>query len=190
MFSRTERLLLRRGWTGDAAALARTIADPAIARNLTRVPWPYGVADAQRYIAEQQEQEFPDFLIFKRTRGAPQLIGGCGISTSEDGAPELGYWIARHYWGLGFATEAAAAVMRIARATGLRRIRASHFRDNPASAGVLHKLGFRSTGKVETRHSPARGGAAECVLFEDDGIAPMRSDLSLDLYRDLAPVAA
>ena len=51
-------------------------------------------------------------------------------------------------------------------------------------------LGFRSTGKVETRHSPARGGAAECVLFEDDGIAPMRSDLSLDLYRDLAPVAA
>jgi RimJ/RimL family protein N-acetyltransferase len=122
MFSRTERLLLRPGWTEDASALARTIADPAIARNLTRLPWPYGVADAQRYIAEQQEQEFPDFLIFKRTRGAPQLIGGCGISTSEDGAPELGYWIARHYWGLGFATEAAAAVMRIARATGLRVI--------------------------------------------------------------------
>jgi RimJ/RimL family protein N-acetyltransferase len=190
MFSRTERLLLRPGWAEDAADLVELIADPAIARNLTNLPWPYSISDAESYLAAQQERDFPDFLIFKRTRGAPKLIGGCGIASREDGARELGYWIARRYWGLGFATEAASAVMRIARSAGLKRITASHFSDNPASAGVLRKLGFRSTGRTERRHSAGRGRAAEAMLFEDSGTTPMRTDISAELYRDLVPVTA
>ena len=190
MFSRTERLLLRPGWAEDAADLAELIADPAIARNLTNLPWPYSLVDAQRYLAAQQERNFPDFLIFKRTRGAPKLIGGCGITAREDGARELGYWIARRYWGLGFATEAASAVMHIARASGLRGITASHFSDNPASGGVLRKLGFRSTGRTERRHSAGRGKAAEAHLFEDSGSAPMRPDIAAEIYLDRVPAHA
>src|SRR3546814_6236941 len=48
----------------------------------------------------------PRFLIFARTGGAPRLVGGCGISPSAESELEMGYWIARPYWGLGFATEA------------------------------------------------------------------------------------
>lgn len=190
MFARTERLLLRPGWAEDAPALAATIADPAIVRNLTRAPWPYGVDDAQAYLTTPRAWNQPDFLIFNRTRGEPQLIGGCGISTREDGAPELGYWIARRYWGLGFATEAACAVMQIARASGLGRITASHFLDNPASAGVLAKLGFRFTGRIEKRTSAARDKAEDCALFEDEGVKPMRHDLAQEVYRDRALAAA
>ncbi len=190
MFSRTERLLLRPGWAEDAPELARAIADPAIIRNLTQVPWPYGLSDAQEYLAAQDRKVLPDFLIFKRTRGTPKLIGGCGLATRDDGTPELGYWIARRYWGLGFATEAASAVMRIARATGLRRVRAKHFQDNPASAGVLRKLGFRSTGQIECLRSAGRERAAEAVVFEDSGASPRRDDLALELYGDRMPLMA
>lgn len=190
MFARTARLLLRPGWAEDAPALAAAIADPAIVQNLIRAPWPYTEDDARAYLASAQHDAMPDFLIVKRTRGAPQLIGGCGLRPREDGAPELGYWIARRYWGLGFATEAASAVMQIARTTGLGRVYASHFLDNPASAAVLSKLGFRPTGRIETRYSAARGEAADCALFEDAGMRPVRPDPSLELYRDRAPIAA
>ncbi len=51
---------------------------------------------------------WPHFLVFNRTQGKPLLVGGCGIGRREDGSLELGYWIARPYWGLGFATEGDA----------------------------------------------------------------------------------
>ena len=69
----------------------------------------------------------------------------------------MGYWIARPFWGRGFATEACAALIDIARALGLRQLEASHFIDNPASARVLDKLGFESTGLIAPRMSCARG---------------------------------
>ena len=68
-----------------------------------------------------------------------------------------GYWVARAFWGRGIASEACAAVIDIARALGLRQLEASHFIDNPASARVLDKLGFESTGIIAPRMSCARG---------------------------------
>lgn len=105
MFARTPRLLLRPGWMEDAATLAQAIGDPAILRNLARAPSPYGLDDAQAFLALPQHPQLPRLLAFTRTQGAPRLVGGCGVHLDEDGAPELGYWIARPYWGLGFATE-------------------------------------------------------------------------------------
>src|SRR3546814_3092893 len=74
---------------------------------------------------------------------------------------ELGYWIARSYWGLGFATEAGKAVVRIARAMNLPRLQARHFLDNPASANVLRKIGFRPTNRVVLGYSRGRGQRSE-----------------------------
>lgn len=169
MFVRTERLLLRPGWIEDAPALCQAVgSDPAIARNTARIPWPYAVADAEAYLGSPQQR--PDdwgLLIFARTTGRPRLVGSVGIHPDECGH-ELGYWIARPYWGLGFATEAAAALLRAARESlRLDRIHAGHFADNPASGRVLRKLGFRATGRMVRRHSVARGGEADCLLFED-----------------------
>jgi RimJ/RimL family protein N-acetyltransferase len=69
----------------------------------------------------------------------------------------MGYWIARAFWGRGFATEACEALIGIGRALRLRQLEASHFIDNPASARVLDKLGFESTGLIAPRMSCARG---------------------------------
>ena len=143
----------------------RAIADEGIVRNLARAPWPYTVEDAARFAAEDHDSLFPNFLLMLRTKGAPRLIGACGIG-SFDGQAELGYWIARPYWGLGFATEASRAVMNIARTIGHEKLIASHFTDNPASGKVLRKLGFQHTGRTEQRHSKGRGEDMACALYE------------------------
>lgn len=165
MFARTERLLLRPGWAEDAPALARAIGEEAIVRNLARVPWPYDEGMARAFLAAEREPRLPDFLIFARTRGAPRLVGGCGFSRTPDGGVEYGYWIARAHWGLGYATEAGRAALAIARTLRLGAIVAGHFVDNPASANVLRKLGFRPVGRVVNRHSTGRGGEVACALY-------------------------
>ncbi len=157
MFARTDRLLLRPGWAEDAPALARTIADAAIVRNLASAPWPFALRDAEAFLAAPRDPILPSLLIFERTDGEPLLVGACGLGRRPSGNVELGYWIARPHWGRGIATEAGLALVAIARALGLARLEASHFLDNPASGRVLEKLGFQSTGVIAPRLSCARG---------------------------------
>lgn len=168
MFARTDRLLLRPGWAEDAPALARAIADEAIVRNLATAPWPYGLEEAKAFLDAPRDPVLPTFLLFKRTDGAPELVGACGFGRKPHGGVEIGYWIARAHWGQGFATEAARQLIEIARTLGLCRLEASHFIDNPASGRVLEKLGFRPIGRTAPRHSCARGGAHLCKLFTLD----------------------
>jgi RimJ/RimL family protein N-acetyltransferase len=165
MFARTERLLLRPSWPEDAHELHQAIADEGIVRNLARAPWPYTHEEAVRFATMEHDETYPAFLMMLRTDGAPRLIGACGIG-ERNGDAELGYWLARPYWGLGFASEAGRAIVGIAKALGHRRLVAGHFMDNPASGSVLRKLGFRDTGKSEPRHSRGRGVAMPCALYE------------------------
>jgi RimJ/RimL family protein N-acetyltransferase len=157
MFARTPRLLLRPGFPEDAPALAAAIADEAIARNLANVPWPYRMRDAEAFLASPRDPVLPSLLMFERTDAAPRLVGACGLGRRPSGAVEMGYWIARPHWGQGYATEACAALVEIARMLGLPALEGSHFLDNPASARVLEKLGFTPRGLVAPRMSCARG---------------------------------
>src|SRR5205085_7307865 len=112
-------------------------ADEAIARNLANVPWPYRMRDAEAFLAKPRDPVLPSLLIFERTAGTPRLTGACGLGRRPSGAVEMGYWIATSHWGRGYATEACAALIAIARALGLAALEGSHFLDNPASARVL-----------------------------------------------------
>ena len=164
MFARTERLLLRPAWREDAPALAAAIADFAVVSKLARAPWPYSQTDAEAFVSAERGP-LPNFLIFARTGASPRLIGGVGLDSSDDGV-ELGYWIARPYWGLGFATEAGQAVCDIADASlRLPNLVAGHFADNPASGRVLRKLGFEATGRTVMRTCRARGSVEPCVEY-------------------------
>ena len=165
MFARTPRLLLRPGFPEDAPALATAIADEAIARNLATVPWPYRVRDAEAFLASPRDPILPSLLIFERGPHEPQLAGSCGLGRRPSGAVEMGYWIARPFWGRGLATEACTALVDIARALGLRSLEGSHFTDNPASARVLEKLGFAPLGIVAPRMSCARGAEVPARLM-------------------------
>ncbi|MEH6790421.1 GNAT family N-acetyltransferase [Parasphingorhabdus sp.] len=172
MFAVTPRLLLRPGWPEDAEALFATINDEAIVRNLARAPWPYRLEDARAFLSLPTDIASPRWLIFSRIGGPPTLVGCIGLDTLDNGDAELGYWIDRSFWGRGFATEAGMAVLENARTLGHRRLVASHFADNPASASVLRKLGFRPTGETVERFSRGRGTSVPAngyaCLLEDE----------------------
>lgn len=180
MFARTGRLLLRPGFPEDAPALAAAIGHSQVARNLANVPWPYGTSDAEAFLASPNDPLLPSLVVTERTGTEPRIVGGCRLSRRPSGAVELGFWVAREHWGRGIATEAAAAVIDIARTLKLPVIDAAHFLDNPASGRVLEKLGFRSTGIVAPRLSLARGEQAPARM--------MRLCLACD--RQLEPLAA
>ena len=168
MFARTRRLTLRPGWPEDAAALAAAIAYEEVVMNLARVPWPYGEADAETFLALPHDPRDVVFMIVAHEAAAPRLIGTVGMHVQGD-THEFGYWLTPDAWGRGYATEAGQAVVDIARhALPIRRLEAGYFADNPASGRVLRKLGFRDTGRREPRPSLARGGPVDAVVMELD----------------------
>lgn len=161
MFHRSDRLLLRPIWPEDWQGVLSGIADQGVVRNLASAPWPYAEQDARDFTALPIDPMFPRFLI---TRARDATVVGCiGIDPAPEeaeGTVEIGYWIARQFWGQGYATEAGAAVLEIARTLGYDRVVGSHFLDNPASGKVLEKLGFEPTGRVVERHSCGRRAKA------------------------------
>jgi RimJ/RimL family protein N-acetyltransferase len=168
MFARTERLLLRPGWSDDAPDLAAAIAHESVAMKLARLPWPYTVDDARWFLGLERVEQEANFLIFARTGGEPRLVGGIGLHDQE-GELEIGYWLSPPYWGLGFATEAGRAVIEIARhSLRVSKLVSGHFVDNPASGRVLRKLGFKPTGRFEPRPCVARGHDVPCQLYAMD----------------------
>ncbi|MFM7404001.1 MAG: GNAT family N-acetyltransferase [Erythrobacter sp.] len=169
MFHRSERLFLRPAFLEDCSAILAGIGEESIVRNLARAPWPYTLDDARGFAAVPQDMRLPHFLV---TLPGTGVIGAAGLGEHE-GEAEIGYWIAREHWGHGYATEAAGAVLKIARTLGHRRLVAGHFVDNPASGKVLTKLGFAPTGRVGKRFSMARGGRDDLVEYARDLEAEM-----------------
>ncbi len=162
MFARTDRLLLRPVWNEDAAVLVKAISDEAIVRNLANAPWPYTIKDAKEFIAIDHDKRTPNFMLIRRTNGISQLIGSCGIAKFNDKI-EIGYWIARNHWGLGYATEAARAVLEVAYSLGHTQIYAGYFADNPVSGHVLRKLGFVQSGSIVSRYSRGRDEKVDMI---------------------------
>lgn len=167
MFHRTERLFLRPAWPEDWEEVLGGIADEGVVRNLARAPWPYGPDQAREFVGRPQDGRLPHFLIVLPAADGARAIGCAGLG-DHHGEAELGYWLARPWWGRGFATEAGRGVLEVARLLGYARVAAGHFTDNPASGRVLRKLGFRPTGTIGERHSCARGCALPSVEYTLD----------------------
>lgn len=144
---KTKRLWLRPLRREDACRIAELGGDWDVASMTARMPYPYTIAAAYQWIDGLDPGEKVYGI---ETDG--ELIGVTGfLPTPDRSSAEVGYWIGKHYWGKGFATEAAHAVItHCFRYEGFRKITCGHFVDNPASARVIEKLGFQPTGKNET----------------------------------------
>ena len=84
-------------------------------------------------------------LMTLRLRGDDEFLGYCGliIGRASIEEPEIAYELLRSAHGHGYATEAAAAIVDAARATGRRRLWSTVRSWNTPSFRVLEKLGFR-----------------------------------------------
>jgi RimJ/RimL family protein N-acetyltransferase len=144
----TERLTLRAPRRGDVKSIAALANDRRVAANTARIPHPYGATDAEQLIASVNKRDGETcFVIVLGDR----LIGACGLDPHDDG-PELGYWLGAPYWGRGFATEAARALIDHAFGElGHATLQAGARVSNPASRRVLEKCAFQWTGVRLTR---------------------------------------
>ena len=146
---RTERLLLRPFRLADAPVVRELAGAREVAENTLTIPHPYPEGEAERWIGSHASAfRAGDLVIFAITTPGEGLVGAVGLMLDDgSGIAELGYWIGVPYWGRGFATEAAAAVVEYGfRQLALTRICARAFTRNPASSRVLKKIGMKHEG--------------------------------------------
>ncbi len=164
----TERLLLRPFRAEDAGPLRRLISEWAIVRNLAAVPYPYEPEHAEAWIesARAQSAAGSAYHLAVARADSGELVGGIGLRVDPAARQgQLGYWIGRHHWRQGYATEAAARLAGWGLANlSLDTLLAEVAADNPASLAVLRRVGFRPTGEA-TRDFPARGGETRVVTL-------------------------
>ena len=142
-YVKTDRLTLKPLQDRDKARLVALIGDFDVAINLSRVPYPYSLADADDWLSVVESEEF-NLSIFLDDA----LIGAVGLSEKNNGSCELGYWVGKTYWGRGIATEAARGLLDWALPRAQPDyVAANVFADNPSSARVLEKLGFVLVGE-------------------------------------------
>lgn len=147
----TEHLILRPHTVWDADDLQKLINDKDIASTTTNIPHPYTLEDAIEWLG-QREEKFestgsPQFAI---THQDGYFIGGIGLNVNKEHEnAELGYWIGKIYWGKGYCTEAAYAVIKHGfEIMELNRVYATHFTRNPASGRVMQKIGMKHEGHL------------------------------------------
>ncbi len=149
---RTERLHLRPYRMEDAPAVQHLAGHRQVFETTLRIPHPYELSMAEEWLATHPEQyaqgKSAQFAIC--LRDGQQLIGAIGLEFhSEYPRAELGYWVGVEFWGQGYCTEAARAVLEYGFAQrGLRRIYATHFGTNPASGRVMQKVGMSHEGTL------------------------------------------
>jgi RimJ/RimL family protein N-acetyltransferase len=135
-----------------------------------RIPFPYAEKDADDWLALvakiTQQQGRPVQRAIRNTDDG--LIGGCGFDGFQIGKShrgEIGYWLARPFWGRGIMTAVVQRVCQHAfEELGLVKITAHVFSHNPASARVLVKCGFQEEGYLR-KHYLKDGDFIDARLF-------------------------
>jgi ribosomal-protein-alanine N-acetyltransferase len=108
-------------------------------------------AFVRMFIAQREAEPRTKFQFAITLASNGQLIGNCGIrkKTADAQEADIGYELDPRYWGCGYATEAAHAILAFGfRELALHRIWAWCIAENVASAHVLEKLGMRKEGHL------------------------------------------
>jgi 8-oxo-dGTP diphosphatase len=167
----TDRLTMRPLGPDDAEALHRLINDWEVSRTLSAVPFPYPRDLAGEWIASTRRELAEGSAVHLAVTGqeGPEevLVGVVGLRIAAGSrAGRLGYWVGRRFWGHGVASEAAGRFARWALANlDLDRLEANVATDNPASAAVLRRIGFRQAG-IGAESFLSRGGEHPVWQFE------------------------
>lgn len=144
----TPRLILSEFSEADIPELVPLIGAREVAATTLRIPHPYEERHAREFFATIPKEN--ELRLAIRVRSTGRLCGGIGLHPdTEPKRAELGYWIGVPFWGNGYATEAATAVIEYGfKKLKLERIFASHFKGNDKSGRVLQKIGMHHEGRV------------------------------------------
>ncbi|MFB4158493.1 GNAT family N-acetyltransferase [Geomicrobium sp. JSM 1781026] len=159
----TERLVLRTLRMADAKQVATLCNNKKLYESTLHLPFPYAVADAKAWIAHETKNTYRWAIT---TEDAKKVIGSMSLSeNAQHGHGEIGYWLGEPYWGRGYATEAACAVLEWGfQSKGFHRIYGRHMTFNPASGRVLEKCGMKKEG-VLREHVHKDGAFLDLVYY-------------------------
>jgi len=147
---KTKHFILRPMKKSDAADYAKYGSNKKISRNMLRMPYPVTLAYAKNRINKVQRESKkakPSFynLAIEIDK---EFCGWISINRIVWGhKATIGYWLAEKHWGRGLMTQ----IVKITTNWGfkkfkLKRIEATVFSFNPASAKVLIKSGYKQEG--------------------------------------------
>jgi ribosomal-protein-alanine N-acetyltransferase len=143
---KTERLILEPWRSSDWEAFRPIATDVEVMRYITGgIPWTD--EQIQNFVYRQMSlyagRGFCRWKLLEESTG--ELIGFCGVGVWREFLdPEIGWWLARSYWGRGLATEAARAALQDAfERVRLERIISIARPENTASIGIMKKLGLQ-----------------------------------------------
>lgn len=139
-------------WAERDLPLAEALwGDPQVARYIT-AGGRFSPEEIAARLAQERETHrrcgVQYWLVFRKEDGV--FAGCCGLRPfdAERAVYELGFHLLPAFWGKGYATEAAGAVIGLAAdRLAASALFAGHHPDNAASAAVLRKLGFARTGE-------------------------------------------
>src|SRR3954447_275084 len=152
----TDRLVLRRPTLADVKAIAHLANDRRIADMTRRLPHPYTQQHAVEFVRALKDEIRNTVFLIEADCGP---AGGVGVDWREPDAPELGYWLGVEYWGRGYATEAARAVIDFTfEEFAIEHLFSSARVTNPSSRHILEKCGFQWNG-VELHRFAALGSS-------------------------------
>ena len=147
----TPRLLLREYVADDLEAMLAFESDPLVVQYVCYGPYSREECwrDLAYHIDQQTAVPRTYYHLAIVLKGEAQLIGWCGLEmiSRKNKEAEIAYALHRSYWGQGYMTEAAQAMIQ-AGFVGLQlhRIFATCHPENAGSIGVLEKLGMRYEG--------------------------------------------
>lgn len=151
----TDRLTLRPFRAGDLDAYAAMCSDPQVMEFLSADGSLLSRADAWRqmamFLGHWELRGYGTWAVEERASG--EFVGRVGLHCPE-GWPdrELGWTIARKFWGRGYASEAArASIAHAFGPLGWTHLVSLIHPDNHRSARLAERLGHRIHGVAEIR---------------------------------------
>ena len=142
----TKRLNLRHFNMDDAEFIIRLLNEPSFIEHIgdkgVRT-----IEDAKQYLLDGPFDSYERFgygLNMAELKDSDEPVGMCGLVKRENlNDPDIGFAFLEQYWSIGYATEAAEAVLTHARETlGLQRIVAIVTPKNHSSINLLGKIGL------------------------------------------------
>lgn len=168
----TERLILRPFEDKDVNDFFKLMSDPEVINQTTALELLHTKKEVEDLIGKIKQTYAADFkrgwmVIGIVEKQSNTLIGYCGFFsyTPTFARAELGYALAKEYWGKGYITEATRALLDFGfNVMKLNRIEATVFPENPGSIRVLEKLGMEYEG-ILRQHISRNGVFRDRLMY-------------------------
>jgi ribosomal-protein-alanine N-acetyltransferase len=146
----TNRLFLRLFNESDAQEVTRLCNNYNLYKNTLYLPFPYSIEDAlswmKNHVDNFNDSKSYEFAITDKITG--KLYGAIALTNNQRFSNgEIAYWVGEEYWGNGYATEAAKAMLEFAFIEKqYNKVFARYFHSNLASGKVIEKIGMKKEG--------------------------------------------